>query len=1099
MIKRLNKKFLFIISCFVVLITITSVITWAVRSTPTEPVSSIMFQSDDFDSPGSWKVQKSAKWTGRDTATITFDLSTIPQLDGRNKDIVFIMDCSQGYFNLDFDVEKENISDLLDYIFENQNNRVAIIGYNSTSEIISNFTNDKNSLKNSISEMDHYGNTSYSSALLSLETLLENYEYSNDRDLNVVFFTYRYPNADSNARNAIYERIKLKYPYIHINGVQLRLDLHAPFVDVTDKQWLATDDTLYAYLLQAALDATKYENFVVEDYIDSSNFEVLNDSDIEANLGNVSLVEDNGVQKVVWNMDNVITSSDSAKMTINIKFKSNLLEVAGLYYTNEREVITSKLVGDTLKTKESDSSPILKNYYQVIYDTNLPSGCSIANIPTQNHAIYTNVTKLQDTLSCSGYTFNGWQIVESDVKRVNDDVFVMPEHDVNLKAIWSKPSISKSMDGTIHEKNTLYKKIKSDYITGNYAHIYEGEDSENYDKNVYFYDVSTPVSFDNIENNVKFADYCWRMFRTTDTGGVKLLYNGEPDNGGKCGTNRGYHVGYNGYSVKSLASDYYYGTNYTYDENTHNFQLSGDISHGSWNDSTYENFVGKYTCMSYTTDATCSTLYYVDEYNSSSSGNCFSLSGYTQYGYLGYIQNLAINSPAYAGYMYNTIYPTEKEYMTFFVTRLLNDRTLTLNYYVSNSFSVDGTKVSLVNPSLPSTASDMVGKYTVFSSESNGTSSYYVYYITGVDDDNLYYLIINYNKNLNDVNNSYYFSDNIRDNGDNTYTLSGNVVEVKSDEWVDDHQNIENKYTCANGTQTCSSPYYVTSTTKTSFTYYSFERNFKYGNSFTYNYNTGMYTLVDTVQFYNFHDRYHDLGTHHYTCFNSSGTCSTIAYVTNYEESPRTSDYNNLTYISISDGKGIEDAIAEMLHNNDVNTKSSTIKKAADLWYSKYLLDYDDYIEDTVYCNDRKIYRLGEWDPDGGFIEYTYNGTEYVGFLEFDKNELKNRNAYMPEDFSLSCPYNNDKFTVSNDIGNGKLTYPIGYMTYDEIKLFEYGTNDYATFNSMTPGYFTVDYMNDLLKGSIFNQNVRPVISLKADIEYLSGDGSTDFPFVITE
>ena len=105
----------------------------------------------------------------------------------------------------------------------------------------------------------------------------------------------------------------------------------------------------------------------------------------------------------------------------------------------------------------------------------------------------------------------------------------------------------------------------------------------------------------------------------------------------------------------------------------------------------------------------------------------------------------------------------------------------------------------------------------------------------------------------------------------------------------------------------------------------------------------------------------------------------------------------------------------------------------------------------------------------------------------------------MPEDFSLACPYNNDKFTVSNTIGNGKLTYPIGLMTYDEIKLFDYGTYDYDWFALMTPGYYDVDYMNNILRGNIGYQYLRPVISLKADIEYLSGDGSTDFPFVITE
>lgn len=35
----------------------------------------------------------------------------------------------------------------------------------------------------------------------------------------------------------------------------------------------------------------------------------------------------------------------------------------------------------------------------------------------------------------------------------------------------------------------------------------------------------------NVRNHVLFANYCWRIIRTTETGGVKLLYNGLPQNG----------------------------------------------------------------------------------------------------------------------------------------------------------------------------------------------------------------------------------------------------------------------------------------------------------------------------------------------------------------------------------------------------------------------------------------------------------------------------------------------------------------------------------------------------------------------------------------
>lgn len=35
-------------------------------------------------------------------------------------------------------------------------------------------------------------------------------------------------------------------------------------------------------------------------------------------------------------------------------------------------------------------------------------------------------------------------------------------------------------------------------------------------------------------NNVKFGDFCWKIVRTTETGGTKLIYNGSPDTDGHC-------------------------------------------------------------------------------------------------------------------------------------------------------------------------------------------------------------------------------------------------------------------------------------------------------------------------------------------------------------------------------------------------------------------------------------------------------------------------------------------------------------------------------------------------------------------------------------
>jgi len=50
-------------------------------------------------------------------------------------------------------------------------------------------------------------------------------------------------------------------------------------------------------------------------------------------------------------------------------------------------------------------------------------------------------------------------------------------------------------------------------------------------------------------NNVIFADFCWLIVRTTETGGIKLIYNGEVNEDGSCNN-------YSGVGGKTANSDY---------------------------------------------------------------------------------------------------------------------------------------------------------------------------------------------------------------------------------------------------------------------------------------------------------------------------------------------------------------------------------------------------------------------------------------------------------------------------------------------------------------------------------------------------------------
>lgn len=76
-------------------------------------------------------------------------------------------------------------------------------------------------------------------------------------------------------------------------------------------------------------------------------------------------------------------------------------------------------------------------------------------------------------------------------------------------------------------KFPLYDKIQElSANSSNYINKYTGDTSTfTGNKSVYYYYGKAE------NNNALFANYCWKIVRTTDTGGVKLLYNGVPSNG----------------------------------------------------------------------------------------------------------------------------------------------------------------------------------------------------------------------------------------------------------------------------------------------------------------------------------------------------------------------------------------------------------------------------------------------------------------------------------------------------------------------------------------------------------------------------------------
>lgn len=928
--KQFQKRLLLFVAALVVGLVLILPRSLAVEN---QAVKSVVIPSEKLDfeekQAGAWKITESTKWTGKGEAEITFDLETVFRNNLEGTDFIFALDTSSSMSGDKLVGLKNSIKKFSEDLLNDPSNKISIINFNSDANLLVDFTDDKNLVSEKVDSLVAIGKTNYYNALVKVNEVLKNYQVEENRNCVVVFIAGSYPTEGSPNQDTYFKYLKEEYSNVVFNAVQYELGdkISEQVKNISDNQYLASSKNLSDKLVKFLDVSEVYDEFSISEYINDKYFNVGDIKEISVNKGTVNL--DKSSQKITWNIDN-LKSGLGAKMEVNINLKNEFLSQYDLYSVSKRIEVNS-LIGEDREEVNNLTTPILSNNHKVIYDGNAPDGCSPSNIPSAlNKSVFDVVTIADMKPTCKGYQFKGWKIVTDSVEKVNSEHFVMPDEDVIIRAEWSKIKVSTSTSGKVLGKATLYKVLQDEAEQGRYAKEYTGAHQDsmsgNGNQKIYHFYAANETEGASIlnKNNVIFAGHCWQMIRTTDTGGVKMLYNGEAvDN--KCLSTRGAHVGYRALVSDNLTFNYWYGTDYTYDETTKKFKLSGTTKQAMWSDATYQNLLGKYTCKLTNEDGTCSTLYLVESYYNSSKAYLIPLesgSDYSKFGSLNFNQNE--NSLSYMGYMYNTVYPHVA----------LSFAGKTYNYKFASGFTY-----------------------------ANGT-----------------------------------------------YTLSGNLINV---------------YDLSDSTTT------------------------KMNNA-------------------------------HYTCFDTTGKCTKLIYVF----------YANIAtvrLINLENGKSIEDAVNEMLYSDDVNTKNSTIKTGVDAWFKHYLLDYSDYLEDTIFCNDRSQINqsLNGWNPNGGRVnvEMSFYGSS-----------------------DLSCPNETDKFSVSNN--KAKLTYKVGLMTSREMELLNansarkyggyYWLGSPYDLSFGTNTYWMVDNDGDVDDSFSYHSNgVRPAISLRPGIEYYSGDGSMNNPYKV--
>lgn len=517
--------------------------------------------------------------------------------------------------------------------------------------------------------------------------------------------------------------------------------------------------------------------------------------------------------------------------------------------------------------------------------------------------------------------------------------------------------------------------------------IYVRNGTENDTNPIYYYR-------GNVNNNMIFGDYCWKIVRTTETGGLKLLYNGLLTYDGSLD------------SITLFGSDDYNTTtvtDFTFDASTSTWSSTNTARNTTgtiqFSVSTPGDYIMPYVASSYVSNY--GYIYkngiLIDKYSGEKSGNL-------------YFRELKVTDVIEVRYTKTIASVVGSDKFIFSIGKITNEN-------VEVKPSCDNTK-----------------EKTLIGSSKFG--SYVIGYMHGGD----------YTFGYESIRYLYdYETEEIVDN--DTY-IYGKEISYENGE-----------YTLTGGT-TSKSAKSLNSSSST-------------------------------------------LNTYRYSCLEEDvSSCSTVYFIYYYKFSGYRDEYERLEdielgVIKLTQGQLLDNEILNEIV--DSNAKSSVIKNKLDSWY------YDSieqtglgiYIEDTVWCNDRSF--TGTNGLNGGSVN------DYIYFSSY--------NRITPD---LTCTRNIDKFTVSDELGNGDLEYPVGLLTSDEA-IFAGGNKDKSNnvyYLNNNIGYWLFSpsfiykgwenfsiYSTGNLKSTLIdttNIGVRPSISLKDASSLRSyGDGSVERPYIL--
>ncbi len=180
---------------------------------------------------------------------------------------------------------------------------------------------------------------------------------------------------------------------------------------------------------------------------------------------------------------------------------------------------------------------------------------------------------------------------------------------------------------------------------------------------------------------------------------------------------------------------------------------------------------------------------------------------------------------------------------------------------------------------------------------------------------------------------------------------------------------------------------------------------------------------------------------------------------------------------------------------------NTVIKNTVDNWYYNNLVDYKNYLADSLFCGNRTLY------GSSGVVPAVGAATSYNTFLS----------SSITTSPSLICYNNLDAYTVNDLIsGNGALVYPIALISIEELifagSTLTLSNNKFYLYKNfiqwtISPYYTNVAGVaiavldNTGKIGAIsadYPYYYNPVINLKSDV-MVTGDGTWDNPYTVAQ